>query len=221
MIENSAEGGMTIITPDNQSARIRFTSPSTNNDVGGATIFYRQNINKMLVGTAVAGGVLSLASGAGVEAMHISADGEVTKPLQPAFSATVNAAQNNIATDTDVVVVWGAETFDVGANFSASEFTAPVTGKYQLNLLLRLNNIDTACNYYIISFFSSNNNYRFIYDPGGFSGDLSYWATSLSVLADMDANDTVYITINQAGGTAPTDVDPGNTYSRFSGYLVA
>jgi len=157
----------------------------------------------------------------GGERMRITSAGEVTKPYQPAFSATVNAAQNNLAIETDVTIVWGAETFDVGSNFASNTFTAPVTGKYQLNLLLRLNNIDTAANYYIISFFSSNNNYRFIYDPGGGSGDLNYWATSLSVLADMDASDTVYITVNQGSGTAQTDVDLGNTYSRFSGYLVA
>ena len=77
VIENNAEGGMTIITPDDQSARIRFTSPSTNNAVGGATIFYRQNINKMLVGTAVSGGVLALASGAGNETMLLSGAGNV------------------------------------------------------------------------------------------------------------------------------------------------
>ena len=77
VIENSAEGGMTIITPDNQSARIRFTSPSTNNDVGGATIFYRQNINKMLVGTAVSGGKLALTSGAGNETLLLDASGNV------------------------------------------------------------------------------------------------------------------------------------------------
>ena len=77
VIENSAEGGMTIITPDDQSARIRFTSPSTNNDVGGATIFYRQNINKMLVGTAVSGGKLALASGAGNETMLLDSSGAV------------------------------------------------------------------------------------------------------------------------------------------------
>jgi hypothetical protein len=77
VIENSAEGGMTIITPDDQSARIRFTSPSTNNEVGGAHIFYRQNINKMQIGTAVSGGVLSLASGAGSEAISIDASQRV------------------------------------------------------------------------------------------------------------------------------------------------
>jgi hypothetical protein len=77
IVENSTEGGMTIITPDNQSARIRFTSPSTNNDVGGATIFYRQNINKMNIGTGVAGGKLSLQSGAANETMLLDGSGRV------------------------------------------------------------------------------------------------------------------------------------------------
>lgn len=77
VIENSAEGGMTIITPDDQSARIRFTSPSTNNDVGGAHIFYRQNINKMNIGTNVSGGTMSILSGAGNETMVLDASGNV------------------------------------------------------------------------------------------------------------------------------------------------
>ncbi len=157
----------------------------------------------------------------GGERVRISADGEVTKPYQPAFSATVNAAQNNIATDSDVTIVFGAETFDVGSNFASNTFTAPVTGKYQLNLILRLDSVDTAANYYIVSFFTSNSQYRFIYDPGPLSGDPAYWATSLAVLADMDASDTAYITVNQSGGTAQTDITNAPSYQRFSGYLVA
>ena len=86
VVEASTEGGITIMTPDDQSARIRFTSPSTETgDLGGATIFYRQNINKMLVGTAVAGGVLSLASGAGNESLVLASNGAAT------FSSTVTA----------------------------------------------------------------------------------------------------------------------------------
>ena len=77
VVENSAEGGITIITPDDQSARIRFTSPSTNNAVGGATIFYRQNINKMNIGTGVSGGKLSLQSGAANETMILDGSGNV------------------------------------------------------------------------------------------------------------------------------------------------
>lgn len=77
VIENNAEGGMTIITPDDQSARIRFTSPSTTADVGGASIFYRQNINKMSIGTEVAGGILALKSGAGSDGLLLDASGNV------------------------------------------------------------------------------------------------------------------------------------------------
>ena len=70
VVEASTEGGITIMTPDDQSARIRFTSPSTEaGDVGGADIFYRQNINKMSMGTTVSGGLLVFKAGAGVETM--------------------------------------------------------------------------------------------------------------------------------------------------------
>ena len=92
VIENSAEGGMTIITPDNQSARIRFTSPSTTADVGGASIFYRQNINKMSLGTEVAGGVLALKSGAGSEGLLLDASGNL---LVGASSQISNGIQCN------------------------------------------------------------------------------------------------------------------------------
>jgi len=77
VVENSAEGGITILTPDASSARIRFSSPSTNTEVGGANIFYRQNINKMNVGTQVSGGVLELQSGAGSATMTLKGDGKV------------------------------------------------------------------------------------------------------------------------------------------------
>ena len=70
VVEASTEGGITIMTPDSESARIRFTSPSTESgDVGGADIFYRQNINKMSLGTTVSGGKLAFDSGADVETM--------------------------------------------------------------------------------------------------------------------------------------------------------
>ena len=88
VIENSAEGGMTIITPDDQSARIRFTSPSTTADVGGASIFYRQNINKMSMGTEVAGGILALKSGAGSEGLLLDASGNFIVGATSAFDSS-------------------------------------------------------------------------------------------------------------------------------------
>ena len=219
VIENSSEGGMTIITPDNQSARIRFTSPSTNTTVGGATIFYRQNINKMSIGTAVSGGVLGLVSGESNEAINLDAGGRVTMPLQPAFLVRPSGAQSNIPINASTTIVFGTEVFDVGANFASNTFTAPVTGKYQFNVNIYLNTLDTATAYHQLDVVTSNRTYYDICPSGMFSADLNYYVLQVSVLADMDASDTVLAKLSLPNnGTAQADV---NAVSSFSGYLVA
>jgi hypothetical protein len=154
----------------------------------------------------------------GIEVLNITNAGEVTKPYQPAFSVNPASDQNNIAIDTTVTVVFGTEVFDIGSNFASNTFTAPVTGKYQLNLSLRLQNGDTAAGFYQISFLTSNRAYRTTFILSGLSADPSLWASAFSVLADMDASDTVYITIQQSGGTAQADI---HVETAFSGYLVA
>jgi hypothetical protein len=108
VVENSVEGGITIITPDAYSARIRFTSPSTNTDVGGADIFYRQNINKMSIGTTVAGGVLGFKTDNSDEALLITADGrglsQFTAKAWVNFNGTGTVAirdSHNVSSITD------------------------------------------------------------------------------------------------------------------------
>jgi len=118
VVENSGEGGMTIITPDNQSARIRFTSPSTNTDVGGAFIFYRQNINTMQIGTAVSGGVLSLASGAGVEAMRIAANGAVNFAADVTFANGADIITASAGTSNFRAGVDAGNSIQDGGNFN-------------------------------------------------------------------------------------------------------
>jgi len=136
VVENSVETGITIISPDDQSARIRFTSPSTNTDVGGATIFYRQNINKMNVGTAVAGGVLDLLSGAGVSAINADANGRVTMPGQPNFLARPNA--NDTVAAGGSKIAHDEAIHNIGNHYDTSNqrFTAPVAGIYYLEHII-------------------------------------------------------------------------------------
>ena len=79
--------------------------------------------------------------------MAFTEDGEVTKPLQPAFNVIPASAQTDMAAGSHVTVVWGTENFDVGANFASNTFTAPVTGKYLLTVTMSNENLDSAASY--------------------------------------------------------------------------
>ena len=149
--------------------------------------------------------------------MLFDANGIITKPLQPAFLARPASQQANISVGSDVTIVFGTEIFDQNADFASNTFTAPVTGKYQLQTTLRVQILDSASAYYYIQIVTSNRSYIFIIDPD-FGQDAVYLPFQLSVLADMDASDTALVQIYQASGTSQTDIE---TASSFSGYLVA
>jgi hypothetical protein len=103
-----------------------------------------------------------------------------------------------------------------------STFTAPVTGKYQFNYSARLENVDRAANYLNWYLATSNRNVAYSLVSGG-STDFGAFTYTESILIDMDANDTAYVSIRQSGGTKQVDVkgDGSNSpYTFLSGYLV-
>jgi len=151
--------------------------------------------------------------------MAFNADGIITKPLQPAFLAMPNAAQDNVAEASDVVIVFGSERFDNNADFASNTFTAPVTGRYFLSYSLYVEAVDNAPTYFETYLVTSNKTYNHTIDPRGFDADPAYWTFNQAIVADMDAGDTAQIKINiHNGGTVQTDI---NNHSYFSGYLVA
>jgi hypothetical protein len=154
----------------------------------------------------------------GTEKMNIAVGGEVTAPYQPAFLVNATAIQEIIAINTDVTVIFGIEVFDQGNDFASNIFTVPVTGRYQFNLLLRIENWDKDSTYYQVKIITSNRTYTSTYDPNTlFSADPAYFPMTLSTLADMDANDTVYAAVRQASGVQQTDLQYENF---FSGALI-
>ena len=152
--------------------------------------------------------------------MLIDSTGAVTMPAQPAFLAQLGSTQSDVATDSEVTVLFSTEIFDQNSDFNTGNytFTAPVTGKYQFNVNIRLDNMDTGANYYHMYFKTSNRIYYAIIDPL-FTADPQYYSMPLSVLADMDANDTAIVKMYAAGGSAQMDISAGAD-SHFSGYLV-
>ena len=148
-------------------------------------------------------------------------NGAVTMPLQPAFNVKNSSNQNNIALATDVTVLFQTEIFDIGSNFASNTFTAPVTGKYQLNAHIRWDSLNTAHDYVVCYIITSNNAYYSIIDPDGFDSNPAYFTQNVSVLADMDANDTAHVQVVCAGGSATSDIASDNGSTSFSGVLVA
>jgi len=161
-------------------------------------------------------GLIAKFDKSGTTAMQIDNSGHVTMPNQPAFLVRPSSNQLNVATDD--VIAFGTEVFDRGADFTSNTFTAPVGGLYNLTVSIRADNLDVGAQFTRIFMDTSNRNYFSIFDVGGLSSDPSHWTLIVSVLADMDANDTVSIKWSQAGGANQADID---TDSYFSGYLVA
>ena len=152
-------------------------------------------------------------------AMSIDANGIITKPLQPAFMVHPSTAQLNIPTNALTTVVFGTERFDNNSDFASNTFTAPVTGKYQLQVNMRLDSLDKDNNNIQAHILTSNKNYYSIIQPAVFAADPAFWWFGVTVLADMDASDTAYVRLYISNdGAAQMDVQ---TDSYFSGYLVA
>ena len=136
-----------------------------------------------------------------------------TAPNTPAFCVTPSD-QNNLAASTYVDLVWSTTRFDQGDHFSTPNFTAPVTGKYHLSFGLRLQQIPSDAAYIMCQLRTSNRTYESLKSA---TADGVYDHMHLTVLADMDKNDTAYVRFYQDGGTAQTDFWAG---SHFSGWLV-
>ena len=147
----------------------------------------------------------------------------VTMPAQPAFMATkVSGDQTNITPSATNTVSFPSEVFDNNGDYDTgtATFTAPVTGKYHFNINIRTYQIDTSPNYYHIHLRTSNRIYGLDLKSMKFASDPTYWTFNSSVLVDMDAGDTAYVTFYQHGGKTQVDLQ-GSVDSQFCGFLVA
>ena len=203
VIENSANSGISILSGTSNIGRVNF-GDSGDDDIG--IIYYNHSDNSLTIRNNA------------TDHMIINSAGAVTKPLQPAFNVNNSAAQTNIASGANITFDTERDYGAGNDHFGSNTFTAPVTGKYQLNLQLRLGQIDSASNYVFPQLETSNRSYQAIFDPSQSNGDLTYFYFSISVMADMDANDTADVHFYYSGGAQQVDTDAGGT--SFSGALI-
>jgi len=170
---------------------------------------------------------LRLYSG-GLSQMSLESDseGRITKPLQPGFLTYVEGSMANISTGSTTITFnthIGSQHMDDDFNEGTYTFTAPVDGVYHFDVGVRVQNMDTAANYYYVSLFTTNRDYYCTIDPK-YTADLDFYTFNFSVAADMEASDTAHVYINQNGGASQTDVPDSNPATGltcwFSGYLL-
>lgn len=154
----------------------------------------------------------------------MTAAGENTKPLQPAFLAVIATQIDNVTGDgTSYTVVWDTEVFDQNSDFSSTAFTAPIVGRYRLEANLEIGALTTSFTTAIFNIVTSNRSYLFRSNPGSMM-DATTNQTQLITfaLADMDASDTASVTVAISGSTKTLDLTTnGSTDVRcwFSGNL--
>ena len=150
--------------------------------------------------------------------MTIDSTGAVTIPNQPAFSVKPSSNQVNIGNND--TIAFGTEIFDQNADFASNTFTAPVTGRYQFNFMIRFDDIPENLGYAMVDIVTSNREYFTWLLPGTSDEAIGLYSFAGSFLVDMDANDTAALTYQEGDGgtTGQADVSANNSY--FSGYLV-
>lgn len=162
----------------------------------------------------------------------MTASGENTMPLQPAFLAYLATSDNNVTGnggyfilgDTDVGTAL-TEVFDQGGDFSSGSssgaiFTAPITGRYIFNTGIRSSGYVAATSY-IIDMNTSNRRYNYVIDPLDINSGPGI-AIGYNVIADMDANDVCYVRFS-VGGEGADIIDISGSASAdtfFSGALI-
>jgi len=148
----------------------------------------------------------------------VSADGEMTNPSQPVFSASPSIADvTGDGTVYSMNTAIYAEIIDQGGNFSNGVFTAPVTAPVLFCGILRLNGLAIANTELFFGLVTSNRTYSGIIRNNAFDTFGENGGQSFSIIADMDVNDTAYFTLQVIGGTKIVDI---SSDSKICGYLL-
>lgn len=151
----------------------------------------------------------------------ITAAGEITKPLQPAFLVGLTADVLNVTGDgTAYTVLFNTKIYDQNNDFDTSTgvFTAPVTGRYSFMGTIFFAGVTashTLGTYYLIC--SNRTPLLATISPAAQFNAGASMGINFGVEVDMDVSDTASIQVTFSNGTKVADI---TTLSVWSGMLI-
>jgi hypothetical protein len=111
---------------------------------------------------------------------------------QPAIFAFNASNENNLTGNgTAATARLNTEVYDQNADFASNTFTAPVTGRYHISACLAVSGMTTSATAFLVQLVTSNRTFVPVQGASVPANGSYHWP--LSVDADMDANDTVYM----------------------------
>jgi hypothetical protein len=151
-----------------------------------------------------------------------NASGQVTMPLQAMCLVRSGGATNVTGDNTQYVMTFTTEIYDIGGVFSSATFTAPVTGKYLFTAKTYISGLTASHDRGSFGIVTSNytDGYWFFFgNPGALRDNNNAILINGSIVADMDASDTCQVKLTIGGGSQVVDV--GGADTQFSATLLA
>lgn len=158
-------------------------------------------------------------------ALGADASGYLSAAVQPLFLAYNSAADNDVTGDgTAYTVIFDTEITDRNSNYNNSTgvFTAPVAGHYLFVLAIGLQDIAAGHVVAQISIIASNRTFVTTYINAGNSAADGFLIINGSAIVDMDAGDTVSVSVLVNGSTKTVNVygSASTHYTFIGGYLL-
>ena len=162
----------------------------------------------------------NIQNSSGTSALSIDSNGVVTRPVIPAWRVT--AKHDDRTASGASAVEWTTITDNNdnrryllggvtqgGTNPSNHEFTVPVTGLYQINVNMRVDEVGTGYVYMLLQVNNStvSDGYSIEGTPSG-----SYQTMNISEVYYLEANDTVQVQVGTQSDTS-YEIDGNSTIS--------
>lgn len=147
--------------------------------------------------------------GAQTTTVLVDDSNRMTNANQPMVLEQLSGTQSDVTGDGTAFTLTGAiwtEIVDQGNNSSNGTFTAPITGKYQVNLIMNYGGITSSHDYGYVRITTSNRSYYKYYNPYLSAAYNGYGSYGIPMTVDMDLNDTLTVGFGVDRGAKVVDL---------------